>query len=532
MERLTFCGKFFIKVLWIAWKKMQEEETEVFWMQKEDGDFYKEQFFQALDGTLELLLFFDSSGHIFRYNSAARTELHYHDKTLDGVKVSTVFPQIFKEIDGVIDLASLGESFSSPTVAYRKNQTCFPVVLKVTQMQTMQGFLGICAALDTSAEKEALKDMTKAKEEVAQATTLRNDFVANVTHELRTPVNGILGHARNLKQTNVTQEQERTIEIIESCCENMMKIINNLLDFSKLEAGRFTIEEREFDFRDLMDQVLSLHINAINDKGLRFIANIAEDIPRHLIGDEVCIKQILNNLISNAIKFTSVGQIAVQVTKTMQVERDIELFFMVMDTGIGIDPQKKDLLFQSFYQADASITRRFGGTGLGLSICKELVELMGGTISIDSVPDKGSTFSFTIRLKLTETDAGKEEYLPSGNFVYETAQMFRNAEENASFLPQEDVPDMEEIFQFGTQSNLDEIHSTMEKMILCIEMGTWEKAENFAGVVKRLVESGDPSLKRLAFRLEMTVRKEDYEKAVEQYHKLEEGIAQAENALG
>lgn len=500
-------------------------------MQNENGDIYRESFLQALDGTMELLLFFDSTGRICGCNRVAEEELRYHDGTLKGVSISAVFPQIFKEADGKLDLASVGSDFSAATVAYRKNQTCFPVNLKVTQMQMQQEFFGMCAALNTAAEKEALKDVAKAKEEVAQTTTLRNDFVANVTHELRTPVNGILGHARNLKEMNVTQEQERTIEIIESCCENMMKIINNLLDFSKLEAGRFTIEEKEFDFRDLMDQVMSLHINAINDKGLRLVANIAEDIPRHLIGDEVCIKQILNNLISNAIKFTSVGQIAVQVTKTMQMDRDIELFFMVMDTGIGIDPQKKDLLFQSFYQADASITRRFGGTGLGLSICKELVELMGGTISIESVPDKGSTFSFTIRLKLTDVDAGKEEYLPSGNFVYETAQMLRNSEENAAFLPQEEVPDMEEIFQFGTKDNLNEIHSTMEKMILCIEMGTWEKAENFAGVVKRLVESGDPSLKRLAFRLEMTVRKEDHEKAVEQYHKLEEGIAEAEKAL-
>lgn len=501
-------------------------------MSIEYSDFCRKQFFQALDGTLELLLFFDRKGIICDYNSIAEQQLRYHDRLLSGVKLSTVFPQVFKELGDGVDLTEIGETYFTSTVAYRKNQTCFPVNLKVTQMQTEQGFFGMCAALNTAAEKEALKDITKAKEEVAQATTLRNDFVANVTHELRTPVNGILGHARNLKETNVTKEQERTIEIIESCCDNMMKIINNLLDFSKLEAGRFTIEEKEFDFRDLMDQVMSLHINAINDKGLRLVVNIAEDIPRHLIGDEVCIKQILNNLISNAIKFTTVGQIAVQVTKTMQVEHDIELFFMVMDTGIGIDPQKKELLFQSFYQADASITRRFGGTGLGLSICKELVELMGGTISIDSVLEKGSTFSFTIRLKSTELDTESEEYLPSGNFVYETAQMLRTSEENAVFSAQELIPDMEEMFQFGTRDNTDEIRATMEKLILCIEMGTWEKAENFAGVVKRLVESGDPSLKRLAFRLEMTVRKEDHEKAIEQYHKLEEAIAQALDALG
>jgi signal transduction histidine kinase len=482
---------------------------------------------QVLNGTMELILFFDENSIIYYHNDAALKQLRY--ETLDGVSMAAVFPQLFEE-NKPMDASLWEQDNISAATAYRKNQTCFPVNVKFTKVihNGKTGFM--CAAWNTALEKEAIKDINKAKEEAAHATTLRNDFVANVTHELRTPVNGILGHAKNLMETELNGEQKKTVEIIENCCDNMIKIINNLLDFSKLEAGRFTIEEKEFDFRDLMDQVMSLHINTINDKGLRLVMNVASDIPRHLIGDELCIKQILNNLISNAIKFTSVGQIAVQVTKTMQIEKEIELFFMVIDTGIGIEPEKKDLLFQSFYQADASITRRFGGTGLGLSICKELVELMGGTISVDSIKDKGSTFSFTLRLKLTDSDAGSEEFLPSGNFVYETAQMLKNAGASGQISEQEPVPDMDEIFKFGTKENLEEIHSTMEKMLLCIDMGTWEKAENFAGVVKRLVD-GNPSLKRYAFRLEMTVRKEDHDKAVEQFHTLKEALESAEAEL-
>ena len=448
----------------------------------------------------------------------ALDELRY--PSLEGVNIGDIFPQLITEDTKFSDLCEKGRFSSS---AYRKNQTCFPVDVKISSIG-IEKEVYLCSVWNMAVQKEALKDIHKAKEEVAQATTFRNDFVANVTHELRTPVNGILGHAKNLLGTEVSNEQRKTLEIIVDCCDNMIKIINNLLDFSKLQAGRFTIEEKEFDFRALMEQVMGLHSNAVNEKGLRFVMNLADDIPRHLIGDELCIKQILNNLISNAIKFTSVGQIAIQVTKTLQIDGEIELFFMVMDTGIGIDPEKKDLLFQSFYQADASITRRFGGTGLGLSICKELVELMGGTISIDSVKDKGSTFSFSLHLKLADSNESTEDFLPSGKFVYETSHLMSvGATENA--------PDIEEMFQFGTKDNLEEIHATMEKMLLCIDMGTWEKAENFAGVVKRLVESGDPSLKRLAFRLEMTVRKEDHEKSVEQFHKLEAAIAEAEAAL-
>jgi len=498
-------------------------------MQGEYNELLHTYMTELLNGTMELILFFDRNGTIIHWNDAAQKELRYQNNSLKGIKMTDIFPKltdVFAEKE-----EDFGNEYTVSTVAYRKNQTCFPVNLKITYMQKKGSYLGMCSALSMAAEQEALKDASKAKEEVAQVNTFRNDFVANVTHELRTPINGILGHARNLMETQLDNNQHRTVEIIENCCDNMIKIINNLLDFSKLQAGRFTIEQKEFDFQDLMEQVVNIHIHAINDKGLRLVINMAKDIPKRLIGDEVCIKQILNNLLSNAIKFTSVGQIAIQITKTMQKDHDIELFFMVIDTGIGIDPAKKDMLFQSFYQADASITRRFGGTGLGLSICKELVELMGGTITIDSVQGKGSNFSFTIRLKLTDEDAGKNE-LDTDSAV-EFPFSLANANETAVFDAQQpdlaDI-DMEALFRFGTKENLEEIHSIMEKMLICIDMGTWEKAENFAGVVKRLVDGGDSSLKRLAFRLEMTVRKEDHEKAVEQFHKLEMALKETETA--
>lgn len=472
----------------------------------------------VINDSMELLIFFDQDGMIIGSNSMALKELRYN--ALEGIRMADVFPLIIKDTeDGKAELEKMGSVYTDATVAYRSNQTCFPVNIKITQTREQGEYFGICAAMSTAAEKEALKNATKAKKEVARANTFRNDFMANVTHELRTPVNGILGHAKNLMTTSLDHEQRHTVEIIESCCDNMIEIINNLLDYSKLQAGRFTIEEKEFNFHHLIEQVCDIHINAINDKGLRLVANVAKDIPEKLIGDELCIKQILNNLISNAIKFTMVGRIAIQVTKTMQKENDIELFFMVMDTGIGIDPEKKDMLFQSFYQADASITRRFGGTGLGLSICKELVELMGGTISIESIKDKGSTFSFTIRLKLTQEDAGRREQQPE-----ETISLSEYTLPSFPMPELEDESSLDALFEFGTRENLEEIQNTMEKLHICIDMGTWEKAENFAGVVKRLVENGDHSLKRLALRLEMTIRKEDREKSMVQFHNLETAI--------
>jgi len=158
-------------------------------------------------------------------------------------------------------------------------------------------------------------------------------------------------------------------------------LINNILDFSKLEAGKFVLEPRKFNFRNMIDYVKGNHSNRIVEKGLDFSITVSPDIQECIVGDELRIVQILNNLLSNAYKFTSVGAIHVEIVKTAQIEKKVEIFFMVMDTGIGIAKADQDKLFQSFTQVDASISRKYGGTGLGLNITKQLVELMGGTVS-------------------------------------------------------------------------------------------------------------------------------------------------------
>ena len=194
------------------------------------------------------------------------------------------------------------------------------------------------------------------------------------------------------------------MKLIERCCNDMYNIINDILDFSKLETGKFTLESREFNFRKMMDYVKGNHINKITEKGLEFFMSVSPQVPEQIIGDELRIVQILNNLLSNAQKFTSLGKISVEVVRTARVNDQVELFFIVKDSGIGIDKADRDKLFQSFSQVDASISRKYGGTGLGLNICKQLVEMMGGKIEVESKKNKGSTFSFSIWVGLTEED--------------------------------------------------------------------------------------------------------------------------------
>lgn len=238
---------------------------------------------------------------------------------------------------------------------------------------------------------------------------------------------------------------------------------------------------------------------------------VSPQVPEYLIGDELRVGQILNNLLSNALKFTSIGKITVEVVRTARVNDKIELFFIVKDTGIGIDKNDKEKLFQSFSQADASISRKYGGTGLGLNICKQLAELMGGRIEVEGEKNKGSTFSFSIWLGVSEED---EKQLPPEE---KTAAY-------AGFAPQEAAEEddaFENAREFGTPENLENLKRNLSKLILCVEMENWEKAEMFMEAVRQLSEGAPREISRVVLRLKMAVQKENYEKISAMHKELE-----------
>lgn len=469
----------------------------------------------------ELLFQFDSEGRIFYWNKAAVKLLGY-ENGFSEVNITDVFGRTLKKEDGKIkrqenvDFRWEDGYFAVETVAYRKNQTICPVELHLSIEENRPELYGACVAISLASEKIAKREAKKAEKLIKEANQLRNEFVSNVTHELRTPVNGILGFTENLLAGEVSEEQEESLKIIEHCCHNMMKIINNLLDFSKLEAGKFAIEEKEFRFREFIDRTIETNLPKINEKGLKLMVNISQEIPEYLIGDELRLGQVLNNLISNAVKFTQTGQIIMDVAKTMEDEKEIELFFVVMDTGIGISEEEKDKLFKPFSQVDPSITRRFGGTGLGLSISKELVALMNGEIDVQSEKGKGSTFSFSVRVKKIESDKGSSEAIYDGWYTYEGLGKVK--------IEEADPYEAGKIRQFGSEENRREMTSLLEKLIICIEMENWQKAETFADTVKGFITAENKELYQKAFRMELTIRKEDKEKAIKQYTELKNAV--------
>jgi signal transduction histidine kinase len=355
-----------------------------------------EAFRLSIEHTQEMVLFYDRRGIIFFANQSAEDLLGY-DSGVAGHAVADILPGAFRERDGIFDLNTSLDLDGFSAEAYRENRTCFPVWTRILNQQEE---LGIVFAMDVSRGVYLERQVEHADQEVLEASKVKTEFVANVTHELRTPVNGILGNTLELKEMETDGAKLRVLSLIERGCTDMNAIINNILDFSKLESGKFTLEKRKFNFREMLDYVRQSHKIKVAEKGLDFVVSCADDIPEYIVGDELRIAQVLNNLISNACKFTSVGRISVEAVNTSRQDNKMELFFLVIDTGIGIAKEDQDKLFQSFSQVDASISRRYGGTGLGLNICKQLVELMDGTIHVDSDVGKGSVFSFHIWVEI------------------------------------------------------------------------------------------------------------------------------------
>jgi len=267
--------------------------------------------------------------------------------------------------------------------------------------QSSQRFIGLLS-LDITEREKAAAELKEAKEAAESATRVKSQFLSNISHEIRTPMNGIIGLTELVLATELNSEQLEHVSLIKFSAESLLAIVNDVLDFSKLEAGKLELEAVSFDLRRVLANCAAMVNVLAKRKGLRFVLDLPPDLPSHIVGDPTRLRQILLNLIGNAIKFTNEGEVKLSLTLSPHESQELVLHFTVSDTGAGIPEDKKQIIFERFSQVDASTTRQFGGTGLGLAISRRLVEMMSGQIWVESRLGEGSQFHFTIQAAMCD----------------------------------------------------------------------------------------------------------------------------------
>lgn len=355
-----------------------------------------------IDAALDAVITMNEDGSITGWNTMAeRTFGWARPQVLGRLLSDTIIPFQYRDRheNGFRHFLATGEG---PVLNTRIEITAlhndgheFPVELAITPVKLRGSWIFSAFVRDITERKQTEIVMRRAKEAAEAASRAKSEFLANVSHELRTPMNGIIGLTVLTLDSELTAEQRDYLNMVKMSADSLLHVINDVLDFSKGETGTLALDQIEFSVRDRLLEAVDVVKGAAVIKGLELVCNIEPDVPPTLVGDPARLRQVIVNLLGNAIKFTERGQIVLHVVKERQEGQTISLHFSVQDWGIGVPFDKQQIIFDAFIQADGSTTRKYGGTGLGLSISARLVKMMGGRIWVESDLGQGSTFHFT-----------------------------------------------------------------------------------------------------------------------------------------
>ncbi len=368
------------------------------------------RFRRLVEANIIGVFFCEESGQVFEANQAFLSLLGYDDRDVAAAQlnIASITPGEFIDVSvaAAVELARTGHCQPYEKELFHRDGRRIPVLIGSALLSESEGQT-VSFALDLTEQKATERELQQAKDEAEKANRLKSDFLANISHELRTPMNAILGMTQLALDEELYEPLREYLKTVFDSGHSLLALVNEILDFSKMEAGRFGLEIAPFSLRELLDETIrSLALQAA-EKDLKLLRDVADDVPNNLIGDAQRLRQVLVNLVGNGIKFTPQGQICLAVHVASRTTDEIVLHFDVTDTGIGISPTDQERIFAPFTQVDTSTTRRYGGTGLGLAIASELIRMQGGQLSLRSEQGQGSTFYFDSRFGLATAPIGK-----------------------------------------------------------------------------------------------------------------------------
>jgi two-component system, sensor histidine kinase and response regulator len=390
-----------------------------FSMQALELESSEQRYRQIVETALDSFIGTDSKGIITDWNAQAEATFGWSRSEAIGRSIfQTIVPQRLRDdlLQIVNELLSSGEA----TVLRKRVETTrlhrdgheFPVELSVSLIRVGETYRLGAFLRDITDRKRFEQESIAAREAAEAGSRAKSEFLANMSHEIRTPLNGVIGMTDLALETDLTSEQREYLTTVKLSADSLLNVINDILDFSKIEAGKVDLEFEDFNLRDSLEATLKTLALRVDEKGLELLCEIAPSVPDVVRGDSNRLRQVIVNLVGNAIKFTHQGEVALNVHVEFEQAEDLTLHFTISDSGIGIPSEKQKLIFQPFAQADTSTTRKYGGTGLGLTISKRLVELMDGKIWVESEVGRGTKFHFTARLKRSEKPVEVETIAP------------------------------------------------------------------------------------------------------------------------